>query len=978
MRISVPEKPIRLMKKWLLNTLVWLIALPQVQAEGRDTIIFRRYMQAAQDHLYSNKDSAFYYLDAALLLACEENWTLKAIEAALNKATSAAVHTDLKAVYETLSLVEDELKYFPRDSLDKESFLTLEQLWGYYYKSAGDIGKATRHFNNLIRYLEAQPEKSLSDYNWLNATYQFVADIHKTSGRYDEALECFFHSRSHETARAALKGAAPDYKHHNIHIAKLYRLKEDFPKAHRYYREALQAFEEDYAAYPERRAALKNSMISLYLNLAGLYRDEGRPDSALAMIDRAITYHDKDDPFYDDTYVVQGLTYASSGAFDKAVRTLMRAFRLREGMGRGDKNYEAGLTLSAIGEVCEKQDDYAGALRFYQRALSYLSESFNSPDLSDNPTLHDRIGPQNALLEVLIKKGNALYQAHRRGQAPAQSRDWAWNTALLAIRLIDTIRMDYAFDYDKMNLLSQSYSVYELAIRLAYERGGAYHEKAFELAEKSKAVLLYEAVRSTQAEAFAGIREEGLQRLGRLRAKLVELNNQMAAATEEQQVEALRSERYTVVQRYQELLAFFQSEYPDYYRLKYGMSGVSVQVVQEKLLRPGQALAEFFVGNEDAYAFLITEDCGSLQMKKLDWSDEAREAALSIRDDIYAMRNEAYIRKGRLLYDVLLRPVLGPCPVKNLVIIPDGLLGYVPFDALLTDDIPSGKRTNYRSFPYLVSETTISQCFSATMLYEMNYSPLKPAGKRLALYAPAYRRAGAGPVALRQGRSLLDTLLYNEVEARGIRRLVGGALVCNRDAVKAHFTEHAAGYKALHISAHAKVNDQAPNYSFIAFSNVGDTLGHPYKLYVHELYNMRLPVAMAVLSACETGVGQSRRGEGIISIARAFSYAGAQSIVTTLWNIDDKQSKELMLYFYRNLGKGQRKDDALNAAKRSYLAEAPDQERAHPLYWASFVAIGNMDALELERLPGWGAWVFWLALAALAAIVGLMALRRRA
>lgn len=963
------------MNKWLLSLLLCKVLLVQVYAQRGDSIAFFRNWEAAQNHLYTNKDSAFFYLDAALLIACEENWTRKAVAVALEKATGAFMHADLDALYESLLLVDGELSSPPRDSVEKEFFLNREQLWGVYYKSVGDLGRATHHFSRIIQYLEAEPEKSLSDYGWLNSTYQWVGEIHKASGRYDEALECFFHSRSHETAKAFLTGEEPNYKHHHIHIAKLYRLKGDLSKAHYYYREAEKAFERAYNDNPGRRGVLKNSMISLYLNLAGLYRDEGQPDSALAMIDKAIAYHDKNDPFYDDTYVVLGHIYSAQERYAEAVLTFERSFQLRKKRGRNTKNYEAGMVLSAIGEVYEKQNDLDSALRYYQRALAYLSESFNSLKLSDNPPLDDRIGPHNALLEVLNRKSQALYKAAVAGNGPGQNRrEWAWNTTLLAIRLIDTARVDCGFDYDKMALLDHSYSAYELAIRLAYEKGGGYWEKAFELAEKSKAVLLYEAVKSTQAETFAGIEEEHRQELSRLRAELVQLNNRLASASEEE-VEALRSERYKVGQEYQNLMTFFQSEYPEYYRLKYGLSTVSPQRVQEELLRPGQAFIEYFVGKEDAYAFWISGDC-TLQMKKLDWSERATEAALSIRDDIYRMNDGAYIRKGRLLYDLLLAPVLEECPAEDLVIIPDGLLGYIPFDALLTRDIPSGERANYRSFPYLVTKATLSQSFSATMLYEMYQGALEPGGKRLGLYAPAYHRINSsGPIA--SLRSLLDTLLYNEVEAEGIRQILGGTLVSNRRAVKAHFLEHAAGYKALHISAHAKVDDRAPNYSFIAFSNLGDTLAEPYKLYVHELYNMRLPVAMAVLSACETGVGQSRRGEGIISIARAFSYAGAQSIITTLWNIDDKQSKELMLHFYRNLGMGQRKDIALSAAKRAYLAAAPDQERAHPLYWASFVAIGNMDVLELSRLPGWGFWMLCGAITILVVTLGLMMIRRK-
>ena len=102
---------------------------------------------------------------------------------------------------------------------------------------------------------------------------------------------------------------------------------------------------------------------------------------------------------------------------------------------------------------------------------------------------------------------------------------------------------------------------------------------------------------------------------------------------------------------------------------------------------------------------------------------------------------------------------------------------------------------------------------------------------------------------------------------------------------------------------------------------------------------------LVVLSACESGVGEMQAGEGIISIAKSFIQSGAQSIVTTLWNVNDEKTKELMTYFYQNLKKGMPKDVALQAAKRLYI-DHNRGEYANPLYWSAFIVIGNMNPLE--------------------------------
>ena len=94
---------------------------------------------------------------------------------------------------------------------------------------------------------------------------------------------------------------------------------------------------------------------------------------------------------------------------------------------------------------------------------------------------------------------------------------------------------------------------------------------------------------------------------------------------------------------------------------------------------------------------------------------------------------------------------------------------------------------------------------------------------------------------------------------------------------------------------------------------------------------------MVVLSACETGIGKLQRGEGIISLARAFAYAGAKSIVTSLWSVNDQKTKDLMLLFYKNLRKGKSKSEALREAKLSFIAKN-DNPNAHPFFWAGFNA----------------------------------------
>jgi len=150
----------------------------------------------------------------------------------------------------------------------------------------------------------------------------------------------------------------------------------------------------------------------------------------------------------------------------------------------------------------------------------------------------------------------------------------------------------------------------------------------------------------------------------------------------------------------------------------------------------------------------------------------------------------------------------------------------------------------------------------------------------------------------------------------------------------------AGRYRLLHLATHGQANDELGDYSFLAFGGDRDSVQNEF-LYVRDLYDLSLLADLVVLSACETGTGEWQRGEGIISLARAFAYAGARSIVTTLWSVNDRRSKELMIAFYGGLGKGMTREEALWRAKYEMLES---DASAHPFFWAGYILIGEDGA----------------------------------
>lgn len=185
-------------------------------------------------------------------------------------------------------------------------------------------------------------------------------------------------------------------------------------------------------------------------------------------------------------------------------------------------------------------------------------------------------------------------------------------------------------------------------------------------------------------------------------------------------------------------------------------------------------------------------------------------------------------------------------------------------------------------------------------------------------------------------------------EVRLISRIIKSKVFEEEEATEYNFRKNAEQYDILHLAMHAFINDSVPAFSSLAFTQVEtDDLQKEGLLNTLDIYNLKLKAKLAVLSACNTGTGQLRKGEGIMSLARGFLYAGCPSIIMSLWEVDDESGTKIMASFYKNLKKGESKDEALRMAKLEYLASV-NSRKAHPHYWLSFVSIGDNSPMYIS------------------------------
>ena len=263
------------------------------------------------------------------------------------------------------------------------------------------------------------------------------------------------------------------------------------------------------------------------------------------------------------------------------------------------------------------------------------------------------------------------------------------------------------------------------------------------------------------------------------------------------------------------------------------------------------------------------------------------------------------------------------------------MLSYIPFEVLL--ETAPKENSPLKDWDFLVKKHSISYNFSGTLWQKMQETANR--NKGLLAFAPSFSSPGALATSR---RDYLGPLIFNQQEVDNISQLYPGKIFKDTTAILNEFMANAGEYSLLHLATHAKLEDQQSDYSYLAFYGIQDST-QSAKLFIRDLYSMNLPLDMVVLSACETGIGTLKNGEGLMSLARGFTYAGAKSIVTSLWTANDLTTAQIMTNYYTQLKAGFSKDIALQQAKLQFLKE---NQEVHPYYWATFVGFGDMVSIK--------------------------------
>ncbi len=624
--------------------------------------------------------------------------------------------------------------------------------------------------------------------------------------------------------------------------------------------------------------------------------------------------------------------------FKQALSLANQAIK-KSGLISGSFNHrERAMAYLARGDyylALEKNED---ALGDYHKGLCQVIPQLAINDSLVLPRMSE-LYPENLIYYALVRKATAF------GKIYEDTKDQQyWTLELesleLAQKASEILRSEFVFNSSKLLILNDSRRVSEMGIDAywkLYQQNpkSAYLMNAFSFAESNKSVLLYEGLSQKELGYKDNVPDSIKSEIIELRGAIRELYYFESQLSHKEESTIAQNTKF-LREQYIGQLKDLESKWRTAKDLEvYNLKGL------QSLLPAKTAFFEYFYGEHDVYLFVVTSS--RLSVFKLDKKalDQKIEQYNHFTMQAFSDQNtlDSFVQVSHELYELCLAPYL---PKANrLILVPDGKLHLVAFDALVTHENDKGA--------YLIKDYSTLYAWSSKIYQYQKGKKPNDSNEVTAFYPVEFHR---------KNKEDLATLLYSPQEVQAISKHYKINAFSGEQATKKSFEQHWKKTSILHLSLHASGGIQ-PRLSF-----------YDDDVLLPELDGFNQGLSMVVLSACESGEGQLDRAEGPLSLARGFTLMGAASVVQTQWKVEEQATAALMGRFYRYLAEGKAKDVALRLAKLDFLKTCSDNERI-PYFWAGIIVSGsetpllsNLHSINIGAYLGrlfvlFGLVVFW-------------------
>ncbi len=865
-----------------------------------------------------------------------------------------------------------------------------------YYYGRSNYLKAKKYLLELDKAYERIKNSTDDDLLLIGRSYNTLGLVYHRLGVFKSALNYFKLALNADLSRKRINKVLLAYRYNNI--ANLFKTQGDYDNALEYYNSALNIklnsiansastartlsnIGVTYAAKGNYKAALEYIHKGLkkilktkydfaiawhYSNLAYVQYLMKDYESSINNYKAAITVQEErfntNKKQIAEEYLHLGDVFLKIKNFKEAFKNYFKSLNLNIKIF-GVKHKIVAQVFSSIALAYQKQSKLKKALKYFSNAIESIISKKNQYEI-------DRVATP-VYIEILKKKINLLVEIFEQTN-PEQKHlkikylEETISICKLIFRIIDKMQRGFQSDGSKLFFAKEAMPLYskaiEMAIKLSELKKSKYYKYlAFNFAERNKANILLQKLDQSKATKFSGIPESLLKKEDSLKVSLAIINTELKSMVETNtKVKELNEKYFEYKNKLIELREYFETKYPKYHKLKYQVKTISVKKVKQ-LLDNRTVLLEYFMSDKNCFVFLISNK--DFKIIRLNICKEIYNDVDEFLEGIIERKMAKYIHYAKVIYKKIIFPIESEIQnYKNLLIIPDGAIVNIPFEAIITGshEEVEYKTKGYHNLNYLIKKFNIKYSYSAELLSELtlnasgNKNYKKPKYDLLA-FAPEFSEENFKKIETNLRSTTLKPLPSTKEEVLGLKecfnqnynlldwcynKLTGNLtqvytynLASERNLKKLNLVN----FKYVHFATHALINSNQPELSGLLLWKK-DSREDGF-LRLNEIYNLKLNAELVTLSACETGKGRWMKGEGLIGLARGFIFAGAKNVLISFWQVDDLSTKRIMKTFYKNLLSGMLKAEALRITKLEMINSKNDYSL--PFYWAAFSLVGK-------------------------------------